>query len=75
MLLQFRKKAFMLKPMYTDALEFEGAARAKGLTISEICKRAGKARSIFDRWKSGETAPTLTTLKAFNRVLEAEENG
>jgi transcriptional regulator with XRE-family HTH domain len=34
-------------------------AKARGLTIAQLCARAGIAHSTFTRWRSGRTSPTL----------------
>lgn len=46
----------------TDLLspvEIEARAKAAGLTLVEVCRRAGIAPSTFSRWKAGKTEPTL----------------
>jgi transcriptional regulator with XRE-family HTH domain len=39
--------------------DIERLARAKGMTLRDICAAAGIAYSTFGRWKRGETSPTL----------------
>jgi transcriptional regulator with XRE-family HTH domain len=45
----------------------EAMARAAGLTMTEVCRRAGLAQSTFTRWKAGKTAPTL---EAYRKLLQ-----
>ncbi len=54
------------------AHDIETRAKAAGLSIDELCKRAQIARSTFQRMKSGEVDPQVGTV---NRLLEivAEE--
>lgn len=60
----------MLIPTPAD---LEGAATRKGLSIAEVCKRAGVARSTFTRWKSGDTSPTISVLEKLVQALGADE--
>lgn len=51
----------------------EVQAKAVGLTISEVCKRADIANSTFSRWKAGKTWPTLSVYQRIEAVLESAE--
>lgn len=53
--------------------EIERRASAAGISISEVSKRAGLARSTFQRWKAGETDPTTSALRKIYEVLASEE--
>ena len=50
--------------------EMEDRAKAAGLTLTELCDRAGIAVSTFYRWRMGETEPRLSVYK---RLLAASE--
>jgi transcriptional regulator with XRE-family HTH domain len=50
--------------------EIEAKAKAAGLSIAEVCRRARVAQSTFTRWKAGETSPTL---RVYERLCEAVE--
>jgi transcriptional regulator with XRE-family HTH domain len=39
--------------------DIERLAKLAGLTLKEVCSRAGIAQSTFSRWKAGATEPTL----------------
>jgi transcriptional regulator with XRE-family HTH domain len=52
--------------------EVESLAREAGLTMNEVCRRAGVARSIFTRWKGGETTPSLEN---YQRMVRAVRTG
>lgn len=49
--------------------DLEAQARAAGKSISEVCREAGVARSTFTRWKSGDNAPNIRTLRKIQEVL------
>ncbi len=51
--------------------DLEAQARARGLSISEVCRQAGVARSTFTRWKSGDNEPNVRTLQKISDVLKA----
>ncbi|WP_408870821.1 helix-turn-helix domain-containing protein [Gluconobacter cerinus] len=48
--------------------QIEQSAADEGLTMREVCSLSGMARSTFQRWKSGKTSPTVTTI---NRMMDA----
>lgn len=48
--------------------DVERLARERGITMAEVCRRAGIATSIFTRWKSGLTAPNY---KNYQRIMAA----
>jgi predicted transcriptional regulator len=49
-------------------------ARKVGLPVSELARRADIAPSTFNRWRTGETSPTLDVFARVERVVtEAEE--
>jgi predicted transcriptional regulator len=50
--------------------EIEAKAKAAGLSIAEVCRRARVAQSTFSRWKVGKTKPTLGV---YQRLCEAVE--
>jgi predicted transcriptional regulator len=48
--------------------EIERRASVAGLSMADVCRSAGIARSTFSRWKAGETEPTLSV---YRRLCEA----
>lgn len=49
--------------------DVEAKAKDAGLSIADVCKRAGIAQSTFSRWKAGRTSPTLTIYQRIEAVL------
>lgn len=49
--------------------DVEAKARAAGLSITDVCKRADIAQSTFSRWKAGKTSPTLTIYQRIEAAL------
>ncbi len=50
------------------AAEIEARAKCNGLTVRDLCQRAGVAHSTFTRWRAGKTQPTLDV---YTRLLDA----
>jgi transcriptional regulator with XRE-family HTH domain len=58
--------------------EIEERAKKLGLSISEVCRRAGVHPTTFSRWKLSELNPdpvgaTIKSLRALTDVLDGEE--
>lgn len=51
------------------ALEIESKASESGLSMAEVCRRAGIAHSTFTRWKAGRTDPTLDVYRKLRDVV------
>jgi predicted transcriptional regulator len=51
----------------------EDRARAAGLSIAEVCRRAGVYQSTWTRWKRGSNAPNFGTWNKVLRVIEGAE--
>lgn len=51
-----------------SATDIETLAWKAGLSMAEVCRRAGIAQSTFTRWKAGKTEPTLD---AYRRLYQA----
>jgi transcriptional regulator with XRE-family HTH domain len=49
--------------------EIEALAGSAGLSMAEVCRRAGLAQSTFTRWKSGKTEPTLDAYRKLIQVV------
>lgn len=44
----------------TDIFEtVKDMARKSGISIAELCRRAGVSRGTLTRWEKGETTPTF----------------
>jgi transcriptional regulator with XRE-family HTH domain len=52
--------------------DVERLARGLGLSMAEVCRRAGIATSIFTRWKSGLTRPGY---RNYQRIMDAVQAG
>lgn len=48
-------------PFNADLEEIESALRQRGKSVADLCREADIARSTWDRWKRGETAPNFKT--------------
>ena len=59
----------MADPLTPTAIE--AAARARGITIAEVCRRAGVSPSTFTRWKGGKTEPTLGVYRRLQAAAKA----
>ncbi|WP_081562726.1 helix-turn-helix domain-containing protein [Parasaccharibacter apium] len=46
-------------------------AQEKNLSLNELARRAGIARSVLDRWRSGKTTPTLRTVGKIQDALSS----
>lgn len=51
--------------------DVEDLARQAGIPMAELCRRAGISPSIFSRWKSGETEPSLSNYRRIRDAAEA----
>ena len=49
--------------------EIERQAAAVGLSLRELCARAGIAQSTFYRWKAGNTEPQVRVYRRISDVL------
>lgn len=49
--------------------DIELLAHSRGLTISEVCKRADVSEATFYRWKSGDTEPLLAVYRRIRDVV------
>lgn len=66
-------------PLNDDLEEIEAALRQRGTSVSRLCREAAIARSTWDRWKRGETAPNTKTWEtvrsAFSRIVDDAAGG
>ena len=51
----------------------EARARAVGLGTNALCKLAGIYPSTFNRWKAGDTSPTMGKIAKVEAVVTALE--
>ena len=49
--------------------DIERKAAEAGITLKEVCVRAGIAQSTFSRWKAGKTEPTLDVYRRIRDAL------
>lgn len=57
----------MENPLTADVIE--ARARARGMSMLEMCRAAGIAASTFTRWKAGKTEPTLGVYRRLCEVV------
>lgn len=48
-------------------------AQEKNLSLNELAKKAGIARSSLDRWRAGKTTPTLRTVGKIQMALHSSK--
>ena len=53
--------------------DIESRAKDAGLTMPEVCKRAGIAVSTFWRWKSGKTNPSIDVYQRLEAATESQK--
>jgi transcriptional regulator with XRE-family HTH domain len=75
MLLHLSNHAYNLSIMEQQHAIIALGERAKslGLSMSEVCKRAGIAESTASRWRRGLIGGTLAKYSALAAVVDAEE--
>lgn len=49
--------------------DIERMAAEAGITVPELCRRAGIAHTTFYRWKRDETQPTLRIYERIRKAL------
>jgi transcriptional regulator with XRE-family HTH domain len=52
--------------------DIERLAGEAGLTLKEVCARAGIAQSTFSRWRAGKTAPSIDVYQRLLAALRRE---
>jgi transcriptional regulator with XRE-family HTH domain len=50
--------------------QIEARAKEAGLSLVELCERAGIALSTFYRWRSGDTEPRLDVYRRLEAASE-----
>jgi transcriptional regulator with XRE-family HTH domain len=80
MLLQSSNDANIAKGMDQQIIiaEIEARAKALGLAMSEVCRRANIHPTTFSRWKLSDKNPdpigaTIKSLSALSDILDAAE--
>jgi predicted transcriptional regulator len=53
--------------------DVEDAAAKLGLSMAQVCRKAGVAPSTFSRWKAGLTSPTLDICHRWLAVVEPNQ--
>lgn len=69
---EFRKAYDALEPKYALIRAMLDSRNKKGMTQSEIAKRAGTTQSAIARFESGRTNPTLEFASRLSRALGAK---
>ena len=69
---EFRKAYDALAPKYALISAMLDARNKKGMTQSEIARRAGTTQSAIARFESGRTNPTLEFASRLSRALGAK---
>ena len=52
--------------------DIERLAEEAGLTLKEVCARAGIAQSTFSRWRAGKTVPSIDVYQRILAVVRAQ---
>lgn len=52
--------------------QIEASAAAAGISMAEVCRRAGIAQSTFGRWKNGRTEPTMAVYRRICAAVAAQ---
>lgn len=56
--------------------QIETGLSDKGLTVADLCRKAGIAQTTWGRWKGGKFQPRDETkelvIKAYNELIESE---
>ena len=52
--------------------DIEQAARAKGLSIAAMCRRADVDATAFHRWRAGDGAPNMATVQKMLDAIQRE---
>lgn len=55
--------------------QIEDRAARVGLTMTEVCRRAGVVRQTWQRWRAGKSQIGLVSYYKLTRVLDAAEKG
>ena len=73
--MQLGGNAYIPSAMNTPPIVAELVDRAKraGLTMSEVCRRAGVAETTPSRWKSGIFEPRFRTVAKMTAVIDEAE--
>ena len=58
-------------PSLLSPSAIEVLAAQAGLSMAEVCRRAGIAQSTFTRWKAGRTEPTLDVYRKLCAAIPA----
>jgi DNA-binding XRE family transcriptional regulator len=69
---EFKKEYDALEPKYALISAMITARSKKGMTQSEIAKRAGTTQSAIARFESGRTNPSLEFASRLSRALGAK---
>jgi predicted transcriptional regulator len=52
--------------------QIEQSAADRGMTMREVCSLSGMAQSTFQRWKAGQTSPTIATISRMLSVIHPD---
>lgn len=58
---------------FTDLVAIERRAQKAGVTMGQVCSEARLAHSTYCRWKSGDTQPTIRSLRKIHQALATFE--
>ncbi len=62
--------------IYETSEELESAARAAGLSMREVCAKAGLAHTTWYRWKNAHNEPTYANrLRLGQAIADLRNNG
>lgn len=64
-----------MKNTSDEVREFEERAKAAGISIADVLRRAEIDRSMWTRWKNGTTIPRLDNWRAVERAAAELRDG
>jgi len=58
-----------MTPAQTMIREIEATLRPEGVSVARVCREAELDRTIWHRWKMGESLPRRSSWQAVRKVL------
>lgn len=71
---RYYEKYMTERLLILTAEEFEAKAKAAGLSIAEVCRRAKVAQSTFHRWKTGYAGMNLGSYAKLIQAVQDTES-
>jgi DNA-binding transcriptional regulator YiaG len=71
-IIQTASHSLDMKLKIPEPKEIEAAAKAKGLSIAALCRRADIDPSTFNRWAAGRGVPSVRSVQRMIDAIERE---